>query len=58
MPLRAAWLVLAVVIIAGIMDLIDSGVANLAAPSIRADLGCGPFRQAAVPPPGCRTAIG
>ncbi|MEU9098847.1 DHA2 family efflux MFS transporter permease subunit [Streptomyces sp. NPDC048361] len=42
-PLRKAWLVLAVVFIAEIMDLIDSSVANLAGPSIRADLGGGPM---------------
>jgi MFS family permease len=41
LPLRAAWLVLVVVIIADLMDLIDSSVANLAGPSIRADLGGG-----------------
>ena len=41
LPLRTAWLVLAVVFIADIMDLIDSSVANLAGPSIRADLGGG-----------------
>ena len=41
LPLRQAWLVLAVVFIAEIMDLIDSSVANLAGPSIRADLGGG-----------------
>jgi hypothetical protein len=41
LPLRTAWLVLAVVIIADIMDLIDSSIANLAGPSIRADLGGG-----------------
>src|SRR6202020_1595933 len=41
LPLRAAWLVLAVVFIADVMDLIDSSVANLAGPSIRADLGGG-----------------
>ena len=41
LPLRAAGLVLAVVIIADIMDLIDSSIANLAGPSIRADLGGG-----------------
>src|SRR5690349_9186107 len=39
LPLRTAWLVLAVVVLADIMDLIDSSVANLAGPSIRADLG-------------------
>ena len=43
LPLRQAWLVLAVVFIAEIMDLIDSSVANLAGPSIRADLGGGPM---------------
>jgi hypothetical protein len=42
LPLRTAWLVLVVVLIGGIMDLIDSSVASLANPSIRADLGgCG-----------------
>ena len=41
LPLRTAWLVLAVVFIADVMDLIDSSVANLAGPSIRADLGGG-----------------
>ncbi|WP_377270083.1 DHA2 family efflux MFS transporter permease subunit [Peterkaempfera sp. SMS 1(5)a] len=41
LPLRTAWLVLAVVILADLMDLIDSSVANLAGPSIRADLGGG-----------------
>src|ERR1700722_5464775 len=41
LPLRTAWLVLVVVIIADLMDLIDSSVANLAGPSIRADLGGG-----------------
>src|ERR1700760_267503 len=41
LPLRAAWLVLVVVIIADLMDLIDSSVTNLAGPSIRADLGGG-----------------
>jgi len=39
LPLRRAWLVLAVVVIADIMDVLDSTVANLAGPSIRADLG-------------------
>ncbi|QDQ16139.1 MFS transporter [Streptomyces spectabilis] len=42
MPLKQAWLVLAVVFLAEIMDLIDTNVANLAGPSIRADLGGGP----------------
>ncbi|MFD7921407.1 MFS transporter [Streptomyces sp. NPDC059740] len=41
LPLRTAWLVLVVVVAADIMDLIDSSVANLAGPSIRADLGGG-----------------
>ncbi|MHB9860028.1 DHA2 family efflux MFS transporter permease subunit [Streptomyces sp. YIM S03343] len=39
LPLRTAWLVLVVVVLADIMDLIDSSIANLAGPSIRADLG-------------------
>ncbi|MBO2456912.1 DHA2 family efflux MFS transporter permease subunit [Actinomadura violacea] len=39
LPLRTASLVLAVVFLADLMDLIDSSVANLAGPSIRADLG-------------------
>ncbi|MFJ4834330.1 DHA2 family efflux MFS transporter permease subunit [Streptomyces sp. NPDC088747] len=39
--MRTAWLVLAVVVTADIMDLIDSSIANLAGPSIRADLGGG-----------------
>ncbi|WP_439680440.1 DHA2 family efflux MFS transporter permease subunit [Embleya sp. MST-111070] len=43
LPLRRAWLVLAVVFMAEIMDLLDSGIANLAGPSIRADLGGGPM---------------
>ena len=41
LPPRTAWLVLVVVVIADLMDLIDSSVANLAGPSIRADLGGG-----------------
>lgn len=41
LPPRTAWLVLVVVVIADIMDLIDSSIANLAGPSIRADLGGG-----------------
>ena len=41
LPLRRAYLVLAVAVIADIMDLIDSSIANLAGPSIRADLGGG-----------------
>ncbi|MFI5731843.1 DHA2 family efflux MFS transporter permease subunit [Kribbella sp. NPDC051587] len=41
LPLRQAWLVLVVVVIAELMDLIDTSVANLAGPSIRADLGGG-----------------
>ncbi|WP_329128627.1 DHA2 family efflux MFS transporter permease subunit [Streptomyces sp. NBC_01476] len=39
LPPRRAWLVLAVVFIADVMDVIDSTIANLAGPSIRADLG-------------------
>lgn len=38
-PIGQAWLVLAVVFIADVMDVIDSTIANLAGPSIRADLG-------------------
>jgi EmrB/QacA subfamily drug resistance transporter len=41
LPTRSAWLVLVAVVLADIMDLIDSSVANLAGPSIRADLGGG-----------------
>jgi EmrB/QacA subfamily drug resistance transporter len=40
-PTRTAWLVLVVVVLADLMDLIDSSIANLAGPSIRADLGGG-----------------
>lgn len=40
-PPRSAWLVLTAVFLADVMDLIDSSVANLAGPSIRADLGGG-----------------
>jgi len=36
---RYRWMVMTVVIIADVMDLLDSTVANLAGPSIRADLG-------------------
>jgi len=39
LPLGRAWLVLAVVFIADVMDVIDSTIANLAGPSIRAGLG-------------------
>ena len=42
LSLRTAWLVLVVVFIADVMDLIDSSIANLAGPSIRAELGGGP----------------
>jgi EmrB/QacA subfamily drug resistance transporter len=38
-PYRWRWIVLAVVLIAEIMDLLDSTVINIAAPTIRADLG-------------------
>lgn len=38
---RHAWLVVAVVFLADVMDLLDSSIANLAGPSIRADLGGG-----------------
>jgi EmrB/QacA subfamily drug resistance transporter len=43
LTLGQAWLVLVVVVIAELMDLIDTSVANLAGPSIRADLGGGPM---------------
>jgi EmrB/QacA subfamily drug resistance transporter len=38
-PPTQAWLVLAVVFIADVMDVVDSTVANIAGPAIRADLG-------------------
>jgi len=41
LPLRTARLVLVAVILADVMDLIDSSIANLAGPSIRAELGGG-----------------
>ncbi|SFW92131.1 MFS transporter [Amycolatopsis australiensis] len=41
LPLPRAWLVLVVVVVAELMDLIDTSVANLAGPAIRADLGGG-----------------
>ncbi|MFG2480449.1 DHA2 family efflux MFS transporter permease subunit [Streptomyces fagopyri] len=40
-PSRTAWLVLTVVVMADVMDLIDSSIASLAGPSIHADLGGG-----------------
>ncbi|GAA3432914.1 MFS transporter [Kutzneria kofuensis] len=43
LPLGRAWLVLVVVVIADLMDLVDTSVANLAGPAIRADLGGGPM---------------
>ncbi|WP_433222497.1 MFS transporter [Dactylosporangium sp. CS-047395] len=39
--LRRSWFVLAVVFIADVMDAVDATIANLAGPSIRADLGGG-----------------
>jgi hypothetical protein len=39
LALRRAVAVLIVVMIADVMDLLDSTIANLAGPSIRADLG-------------------
>lgn len=39
LPPRTAWLVVVVVFLADVMDLIDASIANLAGPSIRADLG-------------------
>src|SRR3989440_1156838 len=38
-PYRWRWLVLAIVLAAEIMDLLDSTVVNIAAPTIRKDLG-------------------
>src|SRR5690242_15193059 len=38
---RYRWMVMAVVIVADVMDLLDATIANLAGPSIRADLGGG-----------------
>src|SRR5438309_10738828 len=38
-PYRWRWLVLAIVLAAEIMDLLDSTVVNVAAPTIRTDLG-------------------
>ncbi len=38
---RSYWMVLVVVLLADVMDLVDATVANLAGPSIRADLGGG-----------------
>ena len=38
---RHRWMVLVVVLVADVMDLVDATVANLAGPSIRADLGGG-----------------
>ena len=38
-PYRWRWLVLATVLIAEIMDLVDATIVNIAAPSIRAELG-------------------
>lgn len=38
---RATWAVLAVVIIADVMDLLDATITNIAAPSIVRDLGGG-----------------
>ncbi|WP_326834862.1 DHA2 family efflux MFS transporter permease subunit [Amycolatopsis rhabdoformis] len=43
LPLRQAWSVLVVVVVAELMDLVDTSVATLAGPSIRADLGGGPM---------------
>jgi len=39
LKLRRAWAVLGVVFIADVMDVLDTTIANLAGPSIRADLG-------------------
>ena len=41
-PYRWRWLVAAVVLIANVMDILDSTIVNIAGPSIRRDLGGGP----------------
>src|SRR4051812_21635513 len=38
-PTRRRWLAFAAILAAGVMDLLDASVANIAAPSIRTDLG-------------------
>src|ERR671928_1126489 len=38
-PFRLRWAVLAIVLVAEVMDLVDGTIVNVAAPSIRADLG-------------------
>src|SRR3954468_5989492 len=38
-PFARRWLVLAIVLVAEVMDLIDGTIVNVAAPAIRADLG-------------------
>src|SRR2546423_6836847 len=38
-PGRLRWAVLAIVLVAEVMDLIDGTIVNVAAPSIRSDLG-------------------
>src|ERR671929_218115 len=38
-PYRLRWAVLAIVLVAEVMDLVDGTIVNVAAPSIRADLG-------------------
>jgi MFS family permease len=40
-PYQWRWVVLAIVLIAEIMDLLDSTVITIAAPTVRADLGGG-----------------
>jgi EmrB/QacA subfamily drug resistance transporter len=40
-PYRLRWIVLAVVLAANVMDLLDSTIVNVAGPSVRADLGGG-----------------
>src|ERR671928_15668 len=40
-PFRLRWAVLAIVLVAEVMDLVDGTIVNVAAPSIRADLGGG-----------------
>ena len=42
LPARARWAVLAVVLAADVLDLVDSTITNIAAPTITRDLGGGP----------------
>ena len=42
LPARARWAILAVILAADILDLLDATITNIAAPTITADLGGGP----------------